>query len=194
VREPFLNSGLGAVASSTDLHDFFLRPDPAHGLFSKSLDSAEYVMTTLQEMGVRMTIVSRHAAYEGAVNRELYDNLAKMNTRALQGLRTAQRRSLEALFGKVSEPVGSAAREGLPDRCDVPWFAETMCAGVEPASKEEVWNHVSHFPLYDCVTILAGVPETAMQLFECGEESEYARHRFSPPLTHPVAHPVHTPI
>ena len=110
VRNPFLHSGLSMVAASSGRHDFFLRPDPSHGLFSRALDAAERALRRLQELGVRLTVVSRHAAYEGAGSPALYDNLARMNANGLRGLRDSQRASLEALFAKVSAPLGSADR------------------------------------------------------------------------------------
>ena len=59
VREPFLNSGLDAISHSGDSHDFFLKPDPSHAIFASALPAAESAMTRMQEMGVRMTVISR---------------------------------------------------------------------------------------------------------------------------------------
>ena len=67
--------------------------------------------------------------------------------------------------------------ENHDDRCDVDWFVQTMCGGIAPRSTDDVWGLVRNLPLYDCVTILAGIHETALQLFQCGDESECAPRR-----------------
>ena len=176
VLEPFLSQLDVVRASLSNTRDFFLKPDPTHVCFSSStetLERAEYVMTKLQDLGIGMTIVSRHTAYEGSGTRDMYDHLARLNVHALRGLRQSQRTALESLFDKVTAPLSSEAREGLPDRCDRAWFADTMCAGIAPHGRKDVWNNAATLPMYDCVTILAGVHETARSLFELSKESEY---------------------
>jgi hypothetical protein len=93
------------------------------------LASARYLYARLQELGIPMTVVSRHAAYAVPVPRAIYDHLAQSGSTIGWRLRKVQRDSIEALWRRACAPDCSAERNGLPARCDKTWFSKTFCEG-----------------------------------------------------------------
>ena len=111
---------------STDEGEHWLVPDTAHNNeFCR--ESAVFVYSRCQELGVRLIIVSREAAYSCPMPRSIYDDMANTNHPIGKRLRDTQRDSIEGLWKRACAPEGPD-RVGLPSRCDKDWYA----ACVEP--------------------------------------------------------------
>ena len=119
------------------------------------------------QLRVRLVIVGRLAAYECPVRRRIYDDLARNGSPIAWRLRSTQRNSIEALWRRACAPVGSAARGGLPARCDSEWFSTTFCNGgaAGRTAKEPVWDVVSSFQMYDSMAVVAAVPKLRKRFF-----------------------------
>lgn len=145
----------------------FLTPDTAH---NNTFDTAaaKFFYRRCQELGIRLVVVSRHAAYAAKVPRSCYDDLAALGSAIGCRLRNAQRASIEALWARACLPAGHQARHGLPDRCDRTWFLNTFCnsaAATGRTSDDTIWDLVVGFMQYDTIATLAALPSLRSSLF-----------------------------
>ena len=56
---------------------------------------------------------------------------------------------------------GSAARQGLPIRCNKSWFCNTFLGGngLERSASDRIWDLVCTFNMYDPLALLAAIPQ-----------------------------------
>ena len=75
-------------------------------------------------------------------------------------LQKAQRYSLEHLWKRCCMPDGDPNREGLPGRCDKPWFSKVFLAGqgLDRTGEDSIWDLTGTFQAYDPVALLAALP------------------------------------
>merc|ERR1719313_3191482 len=127
----------------------WLEPDPDAQNFRQDLDSASKFFSRAQELSVPLVVVSRFASRSGHMPRALFDVLSSHCGSLGEGVASNARGQLQQLWSKVLAPVGSAARGGLPGRCDKAWFLDTFCSGREPVKDDDdIWQAVTHFNVY----------------------------------------------
>ena len=119
---------------ATDITESFLRPDAHHTHNQSDLAAAEYVYRRLQELGVPLIVVSRHAVYQAAVPAHFFDLLAETRSSVAVRVRNQARSSIEQLWRTVQQ-IEPSSRQGLPTRCNESWFAQIFCGGNMPPSK-----------------------------------------------------------
>ena len=125
------------------------------------MNAATFFFARCQELGVRMVVVTRHAAYAARVPRSVYDDLALSGSSIGWRLRNAQRLSMEHLWARVCSAQEAPERKGLPERCDRKWFIETFCDGKDDPTRSagaSVWHLVRGFAQYDSLALIAAVP------------------------------------
>jgi len=129
VREmPTAGGADGAGAGSRLLPDALLPDTANNNTFDQQ--AADYLYAVCQDLGVQLTVQTRHSAYACPVPREIYDAMAKTGSPIAVRLRTAQRTSIENLWKRCIAPEPDC-RFGLPARCDRTWFQNTFCAQRE---------------------------------------------------------------
>mmetsp|Transcript_118612 Transcript_118612/g.187848 ORF Transcript_118612/g.187848 Transcript_118612/m.187848 type:complete len:802 (-) Transcript_118612:145-2550(-) len=144
----------------------YLEIDQSHNLqFDK--DASIFFYRRCQELGVRLILISRFAAYAAPMPRDTYDKLAVSGSSIGRRLRNAQRDSLEQLWRRATAAPDDARRMGLPGRCDRSWFMKTFCAGQDDGRSWEqpVWDLVKNFNQYDTVALFATVPDLRQRFF-----------------------------
>jgi len=140
-----------------------LEPDSAH---NNQFDAAaaRFIYRRCQELGVRLVILSRWAAYACKVPRSLYDEMATHGSCIGWRLRNEQRSKLEALWAR-SNATDPAGRQGLPARCTSEWFLSTFCSaqgaelGKTRGADDSIWDLVDGFMQYDTVALIAAIPD-----------------------------------
>eukprot|EP00927_Polykrikos_kofoidii_P035594 TRINITY_DN30152_c0_g1_i1.p1 TRINITY_DN30152_c0_g1~~TRINITY_DN30152_c0_g1_i1.p1 ORF type:complete len:831 (-),score=87.74 TRINITY_DN30152_c0_g1_i1:175-2667(-) len=143
-----------------------LKPDQAHNNMFDSAAS-DFFYKRCQEIGIRLIIVSRFAAYPAQMPRSVYDELATLGSSIGCRLRNAQRTSIEGLWKRAcsDEPE----RGGLPARCNRDWFLSTFCDGKDGTHKrgkdDSIWDLVVGFNQYDTLALLAAVPQLRSKFF-----------------------------
>eukprot|EP00931_Biecheleriopsis_adriatica_P048487 TRINITY_DN28009_c0_g1_i1.p1 TRINITY_DN28009_c0_g1~~TRINITY_DN28009_c0_g1_i1.p1 ORF type:complete len:815 (-),score=122.46 TRINITY_DN28009_c0_g1_i1:29-2425(-) len=158
--------------------DEFLVPDKAHNqMFDRS--ATEFVYRRCQELGVRLIVVSRWAAYVAKMPRSCYDDLARSRSWVGCRLKNAQRHSIEGLWNRACST--GEERMGLPERCDRAWFLKTFCADAAATGRtagETIWDLVVDFMQYDTVALLAAIPEMRSRFFrpKCFPGKENVEH------------------
>mmetsp|Transcript_62693 Transcript_62693/g.176791 ORF Transcript_62693/g.176791 Transcript_62693/m.176791 type:complete len:836 (-) Transcript_62693:168-2675(-) len=137
----------------------FLVPDSANNN-TFDPEASKFFYRRCQELGVRLIVVSRWAAYAVKLPRYCYDELAGTGSSIGCRLRNAQRASIESLWERAC--ATGDARRGLPARCDRRWFTKTFCSGKDDPSRDggdAVWDLVEGFMQYDTITLLAALPQ-----------------------------------
>jgi hypothetical protein len=140
-----------------------LEPDSAH---NNQFDAAaaRFIYRRCQELGVRLVILSRWAAYACKVPRSLYDQMATQGSCIGWRLRTEQRYNLAALWAR-SHATDAAGRQSRPARCTSEWFLNTFCSakgaelGKARGADDSIWDLVDGFMQYDTVALMASIPE-----------------------------------
>ncbi len=170
VEEVVIMGGVEPFDASDSDAEIVMVPDTAH---NNSFDKAAsaFFYRRCQELGVRLVVVTRYAAYAAKVPRIVYDELAELGSPIAWRLRAQQRSAIESLWSRaVSE---GEARLGLPARCDRKWFLSTFCAGgdgqVRGQSRQAddpIWDLVDGFMQYDTIALLAAVPELRRRYFK----------------------------
>jgi hypothetical protein len=147
--------------------EVLLRPDSAHNNQFDDVAS-EFFYRRCQELGVRLIICSRWAAYAAKVPRQIYDEMASLGSSIGCRMRNAQRSSIEGLWARACAPSGSTQRAGLPDRCDRAWFVKTFCAGKDATDRsgnDTIWDLVGGFMQYDTIATLIALPKMRQLFF-----------------------------
>lgn len=137
----------------------FLVPDTAaNNAFD--MDAAKNFYRELQRQNIPMTIVSRWAAYAAKLPLSLYDRMARTMHPVAVRLQKAQKSSLQHLWMRACLPAGDPGREGLPGRCDRPWFSNTFLSGrgQDRIGSDSIWDLSTTFQAYDCIALLGALP------------------------------------
>jgi inosine-uridine nucleoside N-ribohydrolase len=137
-----------------------LIPDPEAQNHKFDLASTEYLYRELQNRGIPITVLSRHAAAAAKVTRAVYDEMADTGHPVGLRLHDAQLNAIEELWRRANLPGDHVSRLGLPARCDRAWFCKAFCGGEgqEVAADGSIWPFVKTFMLYDPCTLLAAMP------------------------------------
>ena len=147
--------------------DGFMVPDSAaNNKFD--MDSAIYTYRRIQELGIKMVILTRAAAYACKVPRSFYDELAATGHPVGIKLRDSQQGSIESLWQRACLPAGDEGRAKLPDRCDKDWFCNTFCGGKgkDRTGADSIWDLIQSFNLYDPMTLIAAIPELRERFYD----------------------------
>lgn len=137
----------------------FLVPDTAaNNAFD--MDAAKNFYRELQRQNIPTTIVARWAAYAAKLPLSLYDRMARTHHPVAVRLQKAQQSSLQHLWMRACLPAGDTGREGLPPRCDQPWFSNTFLGGrgQERGGSDSIWDLATTFQAYDCIALLGALP------------------------------------
>lgn len=147
--------------------DGYMIPDSAaNNKFD--MDSAIYTYRTIQELGIKMVILTRAAAYACKVPRSFYDELAATGHPVGIKLRDSQQGSIESLWQRACLPDDDEGRAKLPNRCNKEWFCNTFCGGhgKDRTGADSIWDLIQSFNLYDPMTLIAAVPELRERFYE----------------------------
>lgn len=147
--------------------DGYMIPDSAaNNKFD--MDSAIYTYRTIQELGIKMVILTRAAAYACKVPRSFYDELAATGHPVGIKLRDSQQGSIESLWQRACLPDDDEGRAKLPNRCNKEWFCNTFCGGQgkDRTGADSIWDLIQSFNLYDPMTLIAAVPELRERFYE----------------------------
>jgi len=138
--------------------DGFMMPDNAQNNMY-DVASSQKLYRELQKECIPMTIVTRWAAYAAKLPFTVYDSMAETGHPVGVKLAGTQRHSLEHLWKRACFPEGDPGREGLPPRCDKPWFCKTFLGGlgVDRDGSESIWDLASMFQAYDPLALVAAV-------------------------------------
>ena len=156
VKEIVIMGGVEAFGKGPDE---MLVPDTAHNN-NFDRDASCFVYRRCQEVGIPLRVVTRFAAYACQMSRSIYDEMAATGSAIGDHLKRAQKQSIEKLWQRVCAPEGSQTRQGLPMRCDKPWFCATFCngRGAERSADEGIWDEVLGFNMYDPLALVLAVP------------------------------------
>ena len=129
---------------------------------------------------------------------QVYDEMAAAGTPIGVHLQSTQAASIERLWARACAPEGSAARAGLPARCDRRWFLETFCGGDDAEAGATIWPLIRTFNMYDSLALVAAVPSLAHTHFHFTEHDVQAASRYTlahhdAPLRHRLPHRLFTP-
>ncbi|KAH8049880.1 hypothetical protein JL722_11662 [Aureococcus anophagefferens] len=147
----------GVTAASVD-RGGLLEPDTAHNnVFDAT--AAAFFYRRCQELGVRLVVVGRDAAYQVPITRRVYEGLAHTGSPIGWRLRNAQRTSIEALWRRA------VCKSNLQ-----PEFNATFCGGDggvdDRGAGDPIWDLVKSFNMYDTLALIAAVPLLRDLLFD----------------------------
>lgn len=182
---------MGGVKAAAPDAGGLLEPDTAHNNeFDRA--AAVFFYRRCQELGVRLVVVGRDAAYAVPIGRSVYDDLALIGSPIGWRLRNAQRSSIEALWRRAAAE-GDDARFGLPARCDAAWFRRTFCGGDARVdgrtAADPIWDLVTTFNMYDTLALVAAVPLLRDSVFAPDSFFAARTRTPSPPPLHRPAFP-----
>ena len=143
-----------------------LMPDSANNN-TFDMASAKRFYEHVQRLGLRLTILTRFAAYSAPVERSIYDAMAETGSPVALRLKRVQKSSIEDLWKRACSS-DAEGRRGLPERCDKQWFCRTFCNG-EGGSRtrdDSMWDLVTCFNVYDALTLIASVPHLQWVFFD----------------------------
>jgi hypothetical protein len=160
-----IQGGLDMSAVSADQRRGHILPDKAsNNMFDMAAATRFYVR--LQELNIRLHVLTRFAAYVVPMPRKLYDGMELTGSPIAKRLVTAQRTSIQELWQRC-HAVGEA-RMGLPERCSTEWFRKTFLdgEGSERTSTDSIWDLVAHFNMYDVLALVFAVPSLSWRFYE----------------------------
>lgn len=137
-----------------------MQPDMTAQNHSFDKESTAFLYRQLQDMGIPITVVSRHAAVAAKVPRSVYDEMSDTGHPIGKRLLEAQKKAIEELWRRANLKADDAGRHGLPARCDRQWFLTAFCGGKGADKKPEdsIWDLIETFNLYDPATLVACIP------------------------------------
>lgn len=135
-------------------------PDMTAQNHSFDKESTAFLYRQLQECGIPITVVSRHAAAAAKVPRAVYDEMAATGHPIGIRLLNAQKQAIEELWHRACMPADAPERQGLPARCNRSWFLSAFCGGKgeDRTPQDSIWDIVETFNLYDPATLVAAIP------------------------------------
>jgi len=132
--------------------------------------AARFLYRRCQELGVRLVVLTRYAAYAAKVDRSIYDEIASAGSCIGWRLRNEQRTKLELLWARANA-TDDEGRQGLPARCTREWFLAQFCdakgarRGAARKADDAIWDLVDGFFQYDTVALLASIPAFRRRFF-----------------------------
>lgn len=168
VRRVVIMGGAAAFDDSPILDELgHLVPDLSAQNHAFDKEATSYLYRRLQDLGIPMTVVSRHAAGAAKVPRSVYDEMAASGH--VVGLRIldAQKRAIQDLWRRACLPAGDPDRNGLPDRCDKLWFSNQFCVGraTNSDATAPIWDLVESLALNSPCALVASVPNLREHFF-----------------------------
>mmetsp|Transcript_22021 Transcript_22021/g.45872 ORF Transcript_22021/g.45872 Transcript_22021/m.45872 type:complete len:1993 (-) Transcript_22021:215-6193(-) len=142
-----------------DKEGVILEPDDSYNNHCDS-EASSGIFTFCQEKGIKMVILSRHAAYSASISKAFYEEIAGSQNPVALRLFQQQKHSITHLWSRAASMIGTPEREDLPARCDKAWFCKTFCNGKDLghlSRDDEIWEHIESFNLYDPLSLLGGL-------------------------------------
>lgn len=129
-------------------------------------EAARRFYTRLQELNIRLNVLTRFAAYVVPMPKKLYDGMELTGNPIARRLVTAQRTSMEGLWQRCN--ATGEARMGLPERCTTEWFKQTFLDGKgdDRSGTDSIWDLVEHFNMYDVLALVFSVPSLSWRFFQ----------------------------
>eukprot|EP00520_Triparma_pacifica_P019544 CAMPEP_0118669014 /NCGR_PEP_ID=MMETSP0785-20121206/20661_1 /TAXON_ID=91992 /ORGANISM="Bolidomonas pacifica, Strain CCMP 1866" /LENGTH=147 /DNA_ID=CAMNT_0006563641 /DNA_START=194 /DNA_END=633 /DNA_ORIENTATION=+ len=138
-----------------DKEGVILEPDDSYNNHCDS-EASSGIFTFCQEKGIKMVILSRHAAYSASISKAFYEEIAGSQNPVALRLFQQQKHSITHLWSRAASMIGTPEREDLPARCDKAWFCKTFCNGKDLghlSRDDEIWEHIESFNLYDPLSL-----------------------------------------
>jgi inosine-uridine nucleoside N-ribohydrolase len=155
---------MGGVVAEGDMPkldaDGRIVPDNANN-HTFDMEAAKYFYREVQDEGIGMTILTRHAAGACKVPRAIYDDMAATGHPVGIRLRDTQKFAIEHLWQRAcAAPDDKATRKGLPPDRDRAWFSKAFLGGegMDRHTQDSIWDLVKTFMLYDPATLVAAIP------------------------------------
>lgn len=155
---------MGGVVADGDLpkldEDGRMIPDMTAQNHSFDKEATAFLYRQLQDCGIPITVVSRHAAVAAKVSRSVYDEMAATGHPIGVRLLNAQKQAIEHLWQRACLPASDPGRMGLPPDRDSNWFLNTFCGGqgAGRTGEDSIWDILETFNLYDPATLVAAIP------------------------------------
>lgn len=142
------------------------KPDMSAANHDFDKPATEFLYRQLQDMGIPMTVLSRHSAVAAKVERTVYDDMAATGHPVGKRLLEAQKAAIELLWQRANLPADAPNRH-LPPRCDRNWFLTTFTGGkgTELKAEDSIWDLVLTLNLYDPCTLIACIPNLREHFF-----------------------------
>ena len=156
----------GCLPFNAEDQQAFLEPDTAqNNVFDR--EAADFFYRRCQELGVKLTVMSRESAYRCPMPRSIYDKIASTESPIGIRLRACQQQAIEDLWRRACLPTGHELRLGLPARCDKTWFCKTFCGsvGMERDETMAIWDLVKSFNMYDPMALMVSSPQLRLRFF-----------------------------
>lgn len=168
VRRVVIMGGVVSDGDSPTLDNLGrLIPDLSAQNHAFDAEATMLVYSRLQNLGIPMTVVSRHAAGAAKVPRSVYEEMAATGHPVGIRLLESQREAIEGLWHRACLPAGDPRRNGLPDRCDRLWFSNNFCVGraANLDESEPVWELVETVALNSPCALVAAIPNLREHYF-----------------------------
>jgi len=163
--EDHLGEGTGLSADSPTGRRRVLPPDTANNN-TFDMPSSRFFYARLQEIGVKLNVLTRFAAYDCPLPRGIYDDMVKSGSPIALRLFGVQRTSIEELWKRCN--AEGDERKGLPPRCSKAWYCKTFLGGRgdDRTGADSIWDLVKQFNMYDPMALILSVPPLAWIFFE----------------------------
>lgn len=160
----------GVIADGDDVlldGEGFMLPDSATNN-NYDLVSAEFLYRKLQELGIPMTVVSRHAAHAAKAPQVVYAEMAGTAHPVGTKLSQSHRVFVADFWRAVNASADDAAHEALPARWNRDLFLDNFCngAGRDRSPEDSVYDLVVHATFSDPIALIAAVPELSKRYFQ----------------------------
>jgi len=142
-----------------------VKPDSANNN-TFDMNAAVFFYKRLQELGVKMSVLTRFATYGCAIPRCIYDDMQATGSPIALRLHDVQKKSIEELWKRCN--ATGEQRCGLPPRCNKEWYMKTFLGGSggDRLPTDSIWDLVLHFNMYDPLALILSVPPVAWIFFQ----------------------------
>jgi len=142
-----------------------IMPDTANNN-TFDMPAAIFLYTRLQELNIKVNVLTRFAAYGCPLPRDIYDEMQATGSPIALRLFDVQRKSIEELWKRCNST--GEARRGLPPRCSKEWYMKTFLGGqgADRSLDDSIWDLVVHFNMYDPMALILAVPPLAWIFFD----------------------------
>ena len=171
---------LGDITTgATADHHAQRRPLPPDTANNNTFDmpASRFFYARLQELGIKLNVLTRFAAYGCPLPRTVYDDMKSSGSPIALRLFDVQRSSIEELWKRCN--AEGEERKGLPPRCSKAWYMKTFLGGQgeERTGTDSIWDLVQQFNMYDPMALILAVPPLAWIFFnhECPSDSALLR-------------------
>jgi len=143
------------------------KPDTANNN-TFDMPSAHFLYQRLQELEIKLSVLTRFAAYGCPLPRGIYDEMQSTGSPIALRLFDVQRKSIEELWKRAN--AEGEERRGLPPRCSKEWYMNTFLGGkgADRGANDSIWDLVKQFNMYDPMALILAIPPLAWIFFSHG--------------------------